>query len=355
MRQRRAKGQGTVVEMGGRFYPRWTVAGKSVYGNPHDCWEDADAERINKRPGDGVALKPKSEIPTIQQFAIEQLQGQYGRALAPSTYDTNETIRVKHIAGTTFGKIRIDKLSRLQVIDWVSTIEGSSAWVRRVVAAVSKLFSLAVDQQLRADNPFLRLGAYLPKVEERQNRVLSREEAAKLASLDPERRTDAIIQFALYTGLRRGEILRLQWGHIEGQVLRVPGTKNKSSRRIISLSPATRTLLESQPRRSVFIFTTESGKPINPRNLTRDYKNRKEQLGIPDGARLHDMRGTMASLVLQEGVDLRTVMEITLDAKSSTLMELYARSNTGTKEAAAITLEKALKPKKSRKKKAEEA
>ena len=328
--KRNPKGSGTVVQRDEKWYPRWTVQGSHVYGAGHDNFDDADRERIDKNPLKvrGKLVK-KREIPSFHKWASKCLDGSYGDRIAASTHATNETILNRWIEKTELGSMRIDRISRLDIIEWIEILVGSPRTIRRIVAFAAKAMSLAVDAEYRRDSPFRSLGDYLPRVVERDNRILSLVEAKKLLALAPARRIDAMIMIALLTGLRRGEICGLQWGHIRegGTLLTVPGTKNASSKRVIPLAASAHSILTAQPKRGVWIFTTEDGNQMDAHNVSRDFRLRKEQLKLPAGTRFHDMRGTFATVLLEQGADVRSVMELTGHAKADTLLRMYARAS----------------------------
>ncbi len=323
---RRSKGKGTVVKIKDRYYARWTVDGHRVYGNPHDTHEQADKERLNKQPAEQP--KAKSEIPAFQEWCQTCLEGGYGKKIASSTFETNETIRRVHIYDSALGKTKLHRLTKPLCQRWADDLKVTSAsYKRRCVAFASKIASLAVDEGFITQNPFNKLD--LPYVEERENRTLSPQEATKL--LNPETRTDAIMLVAMLTGMRRGEVLRLEWSDIREETIKVPGTKTEKAKGFVPMTPEVKSAIEAQPKRSSFVFTTESGNPLSPRNVTRDVKVRKAQLGLPAETRLQDLRGSYVSLLIEQGVDPRAVMELARHSDVRTTMKAYARSRDAVK------------------------
>lgn len=324
------KGSGTVVEMGGLFYARWTVKGERVYGaKGHDKWEDADRERVLGKPDERQTTR-KREIPTLQEWCSEMNKGRYGDKLADTTLDTNETIRIKKVDGSKLGKLRLDRIRPVDCQEFADSFKHSAAYVRRIMAYVSKMMSLAEKAGHIRSNPCK--GLELPEVVERENRTLSPDETAKL--LNPKTRTDAIIIVGLHTGMRRSELRTLQWGDVTPEFIRVQGTKSKASKSVVPCTPEAYAAIKAQPKRGVFVFSTESGLPMSKRNITRDVRKRFNELGIPVETRLHDLRGTFISLLIESGEDIRTVQELGRHADPRTTMKVYARSRQQTKIAA---------------------
>ncbi|HBN95851.1 MAG TPA: hypothetical protein DDZ66_06090 [Firmicutes bacterium] len=87
------------------------------------------------------------------------------------------------------------------------------------------------------------------------------------------------------------------------------------------------------PKPKLIVFASEMGTPINASNLHRNFKQALEKTGLPN-IRLHDLRHTYATLMLQEGVHPKIVSErlghssiqITLNTYSSVLPDLQSEA-----------------------------
>ena len=71
------------------------------------------------------------------------------------------------------------------------------------------------------------------------------------------------------------------------------------------------------------VFTTRIGTPLEPRNVTRQFRNVLTKTGLPL-KRFHDLRHTCASLLLVQGVHPRVVMEILGHSQISMTMDTYS-------------------------------
>ncbi len=237
-----------------------------------------------------------------------------------------------------------------------------------VVHAVHRVLRSALNEALRrqriGSNPALL--ARPPRVPEVEVRPLTQEECRAILSAAAGRRNSARWSVALALGLRQGEALGLQWGDVDlaaqtlqvrrsvqrqtwkhgcgggesapscerkrggycpqrtgGGVLLVE-TKTKASRRTIVLPPPLlaelRTHRRVQSEESLqkgrvhmqsldLVFPDPHGRPVDPRKDHRDWKSLLKVAGVRQ-VRLHDARHTAATLLLVQGVDLRTVMAI---------------------------------------------
>lgn len=149
----------------------------------------------------------------------------------------------------------------------------------------------------------------------------------------------AFVLLVLY-GLRRGEVLGLRWCDVDlehsvlsirQQVQRVGGklyqspVKTKASRRDLPLLPIARSTLASLERtgtREGLIFTTQSGKPIEPRNFARSFHRICARHGIRV-IRVHDVRHSAATLLKNLGVPARDAQAILGHSRISTTQEIY--------------------------------
>ncbi len=338
------KGMGSVTKRGEKYYARWRVSGKTVYGPARDSFEEADRDRVNSRPGTQTKLPPGYQ-PTLQEWAFwcmnfeNERYGLYGRGLAASTFETNETIRLVHLEGSALGKKKLRAIEKVDLEIWREQITkhstkngrrtptdepASASWQNRCMAFVSRILSLAHEHRFISESPAQFVKSLY--CEERQNRILSAEEAGKF--FPPQDRTDLLIITLIATGLRRGEIARMQWSDLNSGNLLVKSTRNKGGTKVIPIPANLCLMLEAQPKRSTFVFSADTGKPLLPRNITRDVKKRLAANGIPKDARLQDFRGTFLTLLLQAGVDIKTVQTMARHANPRTTMNSYVRSTT---------------------------
>ena len=75
---------------------------------------------------------------------------------------------------------------------------------------------------------------------------------------------------------------------------------------------------------SGLVFTTSIGTPIEPRNLTRDFKRILRKAGLPKSLRLHSLRHSTASLLLAQNVHPRVVMELLGHSQISLTLDTYS-------------------------------
>jgi len=76
------------------------------------------------------------------------------------------------------------------------------------------------------------------------------------------------------------------------------------------------------PAWELLIFTNTLGKPIDPRNLLRDFKKLLKAANLPE-IRFHDLRHTSATLMLNQGIPTMVVSRRLGHARPSITLNIY--------------------------------
>ena len=172
-------------------------------------------------------------------------------------------------------------------------------------------------------------------------RFLSRDEIGRLhrvldehAARGSESRKQAdIIRLLLLTGCRKGEIVRLRWSEVRGDVLELADIKTGPRR--VPLNTQARGILGRQPQGgSEFVFPSprDPSRPRQP-DFPIWYRVRREA-GIED-VRLHDLRHTRASHAVMNGVPVPVVSRLCYVGHSA---EISAESSMSQTEACTSAL-----------------
>jgi len=148
------------------------------------------------------------------------------------------------------------------------------------------------------------------------------------------------LSLSVYTGLRRGEVLGLQWRDCDlkaGEVrLRPEAVKSRASARTVPLSaPALAALarraklrLSANPEEHVFLQRRgrNLGAPWSGTCVRKRWLATVEAAGdaVPEGLRLHDLRRCFGSLLLNAGADLSTVQELLGHSSYEVTKRVYA-------------------------------
>jgi integrase len=170
-------------------------------------------------------------------------------------------------------------------------------------------FNLALKEwEWVTDNPVAKVAK--EKVNNLIERCLTDEEEARLLAASPIW-LQRIIQFALQTGRRQGELLKLQWPQVDlfGRTMTILEQKNHA----VDTLPLNEDVLKSQAKvrhlRSTYVFATGHGTRMNARNVCRDFAKACEKAKI-ETFRFHDLRQTFATRLVRAGVDLYSVQKL---------------------------------------------
>lgn len=168
----------------------------------------------------------------------------------------------------------------------------------------------------------------MPKVNNQKTEDLTLEQLRKLLHVlenDQNKDTADFMKMVLFTGMRRGELFRLQWKDIDLEkgfiTIRDPkGSEDQS----IPLSDEAITVLINRPKaKTPYVFPGKDGKQ---RVDIRKSMNRiKREAGLPTDFRaLHGLRHVYASMLASSGkVELYTLQKL-LTHKSSAMTQRYA-------------------------------
>lgn len=119
-----------------------------------------------------------------------------------------------------------------------------------------------------------------------------------------------VVDLAVATGLRAGDLKVLSWSHIGEDAIVIPTSKSGGRvEAIVPLYRGLRQLLGRIPKRGTTVLTTSSGRPWSAVNDTMFTKAKAKALPGTE-LRFHDLRGTAATRFYQAGLSLRDIAEI---------------------------------------------
>ena len=284
-----------------------------------------------------LKITPEKKIPTFGEYARKWLEGYGETHLKPSTLKSYEGILNCHLG--RFMDRPLDQITRPELRELIyEKLKTGLApnTVRNIKAMVSAVLSHALDGDgLIAANPVSRLGRLI-KGKERKADVnpLNREEARAFLEVVEKYhlRYYPFFLCALRTGMRLGELLALEWGDIDfrGGFIEVRRAftkggittpKNDKIRRVDmsrQLSDTLRALHTERKREALskgwkeipeLVFVNEDGRLINSFNLRpRVFHKALAKAGLRR-IRIHDLRHTFASLLIQNGESLAYVKD----------------------------------------------
>ncbi len=246
---------------------------------------------------------------TVAQLAELYLERHAVPKKKPKSIDEDRRMLRTHVV-PRLGRLKVEDVTRRDVGDLHHALRATPYAANRVVALVSKMFSLAEKWGLRPDgsNPCRHVERF---PEEQRERYLLGAELESLAEVleaaDQGRygpHVVAAIRLLVLTGCRLREILHLRWDQVdfEKRLLRLPDSKDGT--KLVYLNAPALEVLSSIPRTAGFVYVVEGRKPAAPRSdLNGPWRRIRKQAGIED-VRIHDLRHTHAATGAGLGLSL---------------------------------------------------
>ena len=389
MTHRNRKGEGTVWQ---RADGRWVA--RLVYVDDTGTKKRADKYAPTKRQAQDAlrAMRRHAEdgAPVVESRATVASWGE--RWLSTSlpassrkatTQETYARLSRTHITKGSLADVRLDALTPSRVEVWLIELSATKAesTCRQVHAVLCMMLDGAVREGLIRRN--VARSVDKPRVSTREADTYSSREVGRLLAEARGDRLAAFLTLIAYTGMRRGEALAVRWCDVDldGGVVRVTGTlarvggaltrldpKTAKGRRVVPLVPeAVEALREARLQQtrdrlaagpawtdSGYLFTTEIGTPVDPRNALRWFYGVRDRVArvlmhadvacshteaqassrkpcercgrtAADylGGSLHSFRHAAASVLLANGVPMPIVSDILGHSSIAITVDMY--------------------------------
>lgn len=204
----------------------------------------------------------KAKAVKFEELAEEWFEEYAKLNLRSTTYERMK--QLTHRIYPAIGHLRIDKISPRQLQGFVNSLtkEGANEktgkslapkTIRHNLSFISDVYSYAVKMGVVSDNPCAKVT--IPKGEVKEKQIYSQEELELLFSklTDEPTKYRAFFYLISYTGLRRSEMLGLEWKDVDfehnvisvrrtsnytaGRGIYTDTTKTKRSQRALKISP----------------------------------------------------------------------------------------------------------------------
>lgn len=307
--------------------------------------------------------------PTFEELAQLWLEN-YKTTVKPSTFE-NVKSKVEKMTEEHFKELKLKKITVAYCQRVVIELSKTYVLYNHYLSVINRIFKYAVLMDVLNSNPFDKVIKPKSRQTQRKGNFLTKEELKeflKLAQTATLSYFFPLVHLMSYTGLRQGEALALKWSDIdfenkkitvnktaarikEKQTLQTPKTKN--SKRVISIDPATLSILKSWKKDQIkiyfkngkhfegdknFIFTNQRGEWVHIHNFIRYFKrfiaDHKLKPITP-----HGLRHTHASLLFSAGVEPKNISDRLGHSTVQITLDLYTHI---TEEQRTDTVEKLL-------------
>lgn len=371
--KRRSNGEGTIFK---RSDGRWTgqimldlgneqCKRKTVYGKTQkEVKEKLEQLRMECRQGRVIET---SDMPLEEWLHIWITN--YKPNLKITTRESYECYIETHIKGSELGKIPLNKLKTTDLQTFYNAkLNGtyknqkqklSSTTVRYINIIIKSGLKQAVNNRMINEN--VCNAVVLPKKNKVEIVPLTREEVIRFLDVAKEDRLYTLYLLEMMTGLRRGEILGLKWEDVnfeKGRInvvhnlYRINNTDENATTKykLELLTPKTETSKRSIPINQFMIdellrhkekqdtekllyegdykdlgmvFSRPNGDYISPREFLRQYQRLLSKAGL-ERKRFHDLRHTVASLLINANESPKVIQQLLGHSTISTTLDIYA-------------------------------
>lgn len=222
--------------------------------------------------------------------------------------------------------------------------------IRHHYCALGFIFSFALNKEYITKNPMDKVDC--PKTQKKKVDAFTEEQARAFFGYLDECPMDfrCMLNLLITTGMRRGELMGLQWGDIDfddcvisvnrnvtytpdsGIVVSTP--KTECSVRQIPVMPSVAAVLMEYRngagnwKKNDFLFPKDGNPALarDPNSITRRVKRFMKLHDLPDMSP-HDLRHSCATLLLSNGADIKSVQEILGHSNASTTLNFYVKSD----------------------------
>lgn len=235
-----------------------------------------------------------------------------------------------------FGNQFVKDITPREVSKYMSSLAAqryAQKTLSNQLTVINQIFNLAIIDNEIQYNPCAAIE--IPKSAPKSHRpAASLSDEQKIKESDHPWLFPAI---AIYSGLRKGEILALQWKDIDfkGEYISVTKSvahegdkpylkepKTEAGHRIVPLLiPLKEKLLSARGKPNDFIISDTGKTPLTKRRFETLYSHYKVEVGIT--ATAHQLRHSFATVAIENGVDMKSVSEILGHKQISTTLDIY--------------------------------
>ncbi|MBV4429038.1 tyrosine-type recombinase/integrase [Clostridium tyrobutyricum] len=272
--------------------------------------------------------------------------------IKPSTFERYEGIYRIYVKSSPLYPIKLKDLKSLDIQRYYNDLFNSgksSSVIKNLNKLLKSFFNYCIDEGYIVRNYCIGKSITIPETSSvDENRkdditVFTLDEQKQFINAIQNHRLKALFLLDLGTGLREGEIIGLKWNDIDFKNCTVSIKRaikgvtliegNKRQYRLIEQTPKTKNSIRTIPfpenlvpilkkhklqqkeeqikagsayTKNDYIFCTELGLPIDPRNLRRSYERVLKRYNIPY-KKFHSLRHTFATRLFENGVPLKTV------------------------------------------------
>lgn len=289
-----------------------------------DPWEPEFAAAYSaalKQPSTAKGSATDAAVPPGSFAALAKLyfaSTDFAR-LKSSTKRPTEQIITKFISEHGCGLVK--ELTRSHVDIIIARKASTPAAANSLLKKLRVLIGFAIAHGWRETDPTLRI----KKFKEGEFHTWTEDELAQFETRWPlGSRERTAYALHLYTGQRRGDVFRMTWADIEGNIVRVVQSKT-GAKLSIPVHPRLREALDAWPKKHVTILHNSYGKAYTVGSYGHFMAITIRATGLPKRCVLHGLRKASARRLAEGGCSSKEIAAIT-GHKSMSEVERYTRA-----------------------------
>jgi len=316
--------------------------------------------------GEPVALsQPDHKMPTVKAYLEDWLKTYAEVHCKPSTAaDYRQAVNLHLVPA--LGDRRLHEVTRADIKRLIATLVTKGLkkqTIHNILSPLKEAYNHAMDDGVVGSNPVARTGRFTRSSEDRRTHIapLTGEEVRAVLGAAQEKGAMTaypILLCAVRTGMREGELIGLQWEHVDFRggfievrqaVVRRQVTTTKTHKiRRVDLSPqlhaALHRLKEIQELEAMAkgqapspgAFLSHTGKRWADQTLRRAFVGCLQKAEIRK-VRFHDLRHTFASLLIQQGANPKYIQEQLGHGSIQVTMDIYGHVFEGEQDSRWLT------------------
>ncbi|MBY0566080.1 MAG: tyrosine-type recombinase/integrase [Hyphomonadaceae bacterium] len=294
---------------GGEIVERRVKGKLYTYFVKDDVWHRLSCSRDDPELASEIrrVLASASSITTIDDLAVAFIQCRVWQNYRTSTRKRWRPWidRIRDGLGSLRLKIFESEASADVIEKWRERFESSKRNMDYAKTVLSRLLSYGVERRLISGHHCGRLETFYHG--DRSHITWTDSEIAKFLAEAPAH-VGQVAALALLTGLRRGDLLALQWSQIREHHIEV-WTQKSGKRTLVEipLYDELRTFLFRSNRREGNVLVNSRGKPWTGDGFGTAWRKARLASGI-EGKTFHDLRGTAATKLHEAGMALDDIV-----------------------------------------------
>lgn len=261
-------------------------------------------------------------------------------------------------------EIKINKIMTPTIEKWITKRQTDGmniSTIRKIIVTLNQIMAYAVRHKLIDSNPVRDAERPRRSIEDKTGgkiSVLTPNQIRALLEATPDQKYRTLFLTAIMTGARQGEILGLKWSDVDFDKKQIHirrtfnhgrffSPKTKESVRAIDCPP---TLIQelrlwklaSSPNGNDLLFANEAGEAMNYSNMVQRHFFKGLKDAKISRIRFHDLRHSYASLLLQQGENIKYIQTQLGHSSPTVTLNVYSHLMKKENQEAACRLEETI-------------